>query len=105
MTHTHENGLAFALKVVERDARRRRPRWKVPDGDEIRRIRNGVGLSQDAFAERYGLNLDSLRKWEQNRARPEQPAVLLLRMVEASPADVERILDDIRRRQIADEMA
>ncbi len=105
MAHNPEAGLAFALKVVERDARRRRPRWKVPDGEEIKQIRNGVGLSQEAFAQRYGLNLDSLRKWEQNRATPEQTAVMVLRMVESSPEDVRRILDDVRSRHSINEPA
>jgi putative transcriptional regulator len=84
---------------------RRRPRWKIPDADEIKRIRTGIGLSQEAFAERYGLNLDSLRKWEQNRATPEQTAVMVLRMVESSPSDVERILNDVRTRHGAYEAA
>lgn len=105
MAQHPESGLSFARKVVERDAHRRRPRWKIPDAEEIKRIRNGIGLSQEAFAERYGLNLDSLRKWEQNRATPEQAAVMVLRMVENSPEDVRRILDDVRRHYTAHELA
>lgn len=33
-----------------------------------------------------------------NRATPEQAAILVLRMVESSPKEVERILQDVRNR-------
>src|SRR5207244_625157 len=42
--------------------------------NEVRSIRRRSGLSQAAFAARYGLNLRTLQDWEQGRAQPAGPA-------------------------------
>ena len=38
----------------------------------------GLGMSQPAFAEAFGLKLAVLWDWEQGRTRPEGPARVLL---------------------------
>ena len=38
-------------------------------GEQIQKIRQGLGLTQKQYAERLGVPLDNLRKWEQNRVR------------------------------------
>jgi putative transcriptional regulator len=60
--------------------------------DEVRSIRNGSGLSQAAFAERYGLNLRTLQDWEQGRAQPDGPARAYLLVILREPRAVERAL-------------
>src|SRR5947209_8796872 len=54
----------------------------VPD---VRRIREGLGLSQSAFAARFHLRERTIQQWEQGRALPDQPARVLLRTIEMSP--------------------
>ena len=38
-------------------------------GEQIQIIRQSLGLTQKQYAERLGVPLDNLRKWEQNRVR------------------------------------
>lgn len=38
--------------------------------NEIKGIRKSTGLTQRAFAERYHIPLDTLRKWEANLRKP-----------------------------------
>ena len=38
-------------------------------GEQIQKIRQGLGLTQKQYAERLGVPLDHLKKWEQNRVR------------------------------------
>ncbi len=59
----------------------------VPD---VRAIRARLDLSQEEFAERFGLGLRTLQEWEQKRRVPDSPARLLLRVIELDPDAVER---------------
>jgi putative transcriptional regulator len=59
---------------------------------EVRGIRQRRGLSQPAFAARYGLNLRTLQDWEQGRAQPDGPARAYLLVVDREPQAVERAL-------------
>jgi putative transcriptional regulator len=54
----------------------------VPD---VRVIREGLGLSQAAFATRFHLRERTIQQWEQGRALPDQPARVLLRTIEMRP--------------------
>jgi putative transcriptional regulator len=45
---------------------------------EVRRARRATGLTQAAFAERYGLKVGTLRDWEQGRIAPPLYAVAFL---------------------------
>ena len=38
-------------------------------GEQIQKIRQSLGLTQKQYAERLGVPLDHLKKWEQNRVR------------------------------------
>src|SRR3989442_15520380 len=60
--------------------------------NEVRSIRRRSGLSQSAFAARYGLNLRTLQDWEQGRAQPDGPARAYLLVILREPSAVERAL-------------
>jgi len=60
--------------------------------NEVRSIRRRSGLSQAAFAARYGLNLRTLQDWEQDRAQPDGPARAYLLVILREPRAVERAL-------------
>jgi putative transcriptional regulator len=74
----------------QRSARIVRPPAEV----DVKAIRTRLGLSQTAFARRYGFNRRTLQDWEQRRRRPEGPARLLLQIIDRAPELVERILVD-----------
>jgi putative transcriptional regulator len=64
----------------------------VPDNVDVRGIRADLGLSQEAFAKRFGFSLAAVRDWEQQRRTPEQAARVLLLVIPNDPAAVDRAL-------------
>ena len=64
----------------------------VPDNVDVRGIRADLGLSQDAFAKRFGFSLAAVRDWEQQRRTPEQAARVLLLVIAQDPSAVDRAL-------------
>lgn len=65
----------------------------IPDVD-VRAARQRLGMTQPAFAARFGVALPTLRKWEQGKRRPDGPARVLLRVIEREPDAVRRALTD-----------
>ncbi len=52
----------------------------------VRGLRGKLALSQAQFARRYGLDLATLRGWEQGRRKPDTANKTLISVIEASPA-------------------
>jgi DNA-binding transcriptional regulator YiaG len=63
-----------------------------PDAIDVKAIRERLGLSQDEFATRFGLDAASLRNWEQERTVPERAVRSLLRVIDVNPQAVEGAL-------------
>ena len=61
----------------------RRYRFTAPE--EIKQIREGVGVSQANFARMLGISLRTLQDWEQGRRRPNQAAQSLLAVAAKRP--------------------
>ena len=68
------------------------PARLVRGGPDVRSLRERLGLSQEAFAERFQISLRTIQEWEQRRRVPEGPALTLLRVIERDPKAVERAL-------------
>jgi putative transcriptional regulator len=60
-------------------------RYRVTPPDEIRCIRERVGVSQLRFAQMLGISLRTLQDWEQGRRRPNQAAQSLLAVAAKRP--------------------
>lgn len=58
---------------------------------EIKSIRETLHLSQAVFAQRLRTSVRTYQGWEQGKSRPNDQAVLLLRMVEKNPQIFEQI--------------
>ena len=58
----------------------------------VKRIRMKLHASQAAFAHMIGVSVDTLQNWEQGRRRPEGPALALLKVAEASPETLVKVL-------------
>ncbi|PWC40979.1 hypothetical protein TSO352_00100 [Azospirillum sp. TSO35-2] len=57
-----------------------------PDGGvSVRGIRLKLGLTQDAFAQRFGFKVSAVRDWEQGRKQPEAATRTLLLVIETDP--------------------
>ena len=64
----------------------------APDVPDVRAIRARLGLSRDAFAARFGLKVGAVREWEQGLRKPDPAARTLLKVIEAAPDVVERVV-------------
>lgn len=65
--------------------------WKDPFDLDAAKVRKLTGLSQRAFANRYGFSLRTLQGWEQGRVKPDKSSRTLLGLIAAAPQDIERI--------------
>ena len=95
----HSTGVDYAIKVTLAERRRRRPRWNPPTCEEIKRMRADLGLTQEVFADKFGFDLVSLRKWEQDRATPEQVSCMVMKMIQD---DHETVANLVSRAKLAE---
>lgn len=56
----------------------------------VRRLRERLRMSQEAFAHRYGLETAAVRNWEQGRRPLEGMALSYLRAIQADPVGTAR---------------
>lgn len=64
----------------------------VPEDIDVKAMRRKRGMTQEAFAMRYGFNIASVRDWEQFRVAPTGPVRAYLKVIEREPEAVERAL-------------
>jgi len=83
-------GLGEVLDIVE--GRAQPARAFAPAEIDVKAIRLKAGLTQQAFAARYGFSASAIRDWEQKRRRPEASARILLKVIEQRPDVVEEAL-------------
>jgi putative transcriptional regulator len=62
---------------------------RVPN---IKGIRKRLRLTQQQFAEMFGLSLSVVRDWEQGRFIPDQAARTLLKVIDRNPEAVKQAL-------------
>ncbi len=61
--------------------------------DDVQRARQRLGLSQDQFADAFGVSASTLRKWEQGQRSPTGAARTLMKIIEREPKAVMRALE------------
>jgi DNA-binding transcriptional regulator YiaG len=66
--------------------------YGAPDKIDIKTIREAMGLSQDDFALEFGLEVSTLRNWEQGRSEPDTAARNFLVTVAENPEAVRAAL-------------
>jgi putative transcriptional regulator len=59
---------------------------------DVKAIRTRLGLSQAAFAKKFGLAVGNVRDWEQGRSVPDRSARVLLKVIATEPEAVVRAL-------------
>ena len=59
---------------------------------DVKATRQRLGLSQAAFAAKFGFQPATLRNWEQGRTYPDGPARVLLAVIAKHPEAVEDAL-------------
>lgn len=53
--------------------------------DRVRRVRDGMGLSQAVFASALNVSGSTVRAWEQGKRSPDGPSLRLLEFAERDP--------------------
>jgi DNA-binding transcriptional regulator YiaG len=61
---------------------------------DVKSIREALGLSQSEFAARFGLEVATVRNWEQARTGMDRPTMALLRAIAAAPRVVAEALEE-----------
>jgi putative transcriptional regulator len=85
-------GIEDAVAYAKGDKRRSKAHViKVPQVN-VRAARRRLGMSQDRFAQSFGVSAATIRNWEQGRRRPEGPARVLLAVIDREPEAVKRAL-------------
>ena len=84
-------GLEQAVAYVKGEARRGY-RVHVPAHVDVKAIRTKLGMTQQAFAARFGFSINTLRHWEQGRREPEGPTRAYLLVIDRAPRVVEKAL-------------
>ena len=62
-------------------------------------IRTRMGLSHEAFAERFGLNAADLKDWESMGGVPDEAIRTYLRVIEREPEAVARAIAGMQREE------
>jgi len=58
------------------------------------KLRDRLGLTQEAFAAAYRIPIGTLRDWEQGRKRPDAPARAYLTVIARNPEAVAGFLSE-----------
>lgn len=85
MTEIPEITEAHLARSLPASTRRRFMGGRFESGEDVAALRRFVGLSQAKFATAMGISVHTLRNWEQDRRKPEGPAIALLRIVARHP--------------------
>jgi len=64
----------------------------IPENLDVKAIRESTGLTQEAFAHRYGFNLARLRDLEQKRTKPDSVVRAYLLVIQKNPKAVKEAL-------------
>lgn len=80
---------AVAIVQGEKDAARVH---LPPGGIDVRALRERLGLTRPAFAQRFGLAVAAIRDWEQGLRRPDPAARVLLMVIARNPGIVSQVV-------------
>jgi putative transcriptional regulator len=93
MSEVPEFTSAQMQAAIPAKLRRRLMSGQIETGEDVSLLRRFVGLSQVRFAEALGISVHTLRNWEQNRRRPDGPALALLRIAARHPRVIRENLE------------
>ena len=81
-----------ALDFVEGTADATEYRIHIPGEIDVKRIREGLHMSQAEFAEYFGFSVRTLQEWEQGRSIPRGVAKNFLILLQRNPEMVRSAL-------------
>ena len=78
-------GAQEALAFLHGDKSKGRAHMIINSKIDVKTIRKNTGLTQEKFAEAYGLSLSTLKKWEAGIRAPEGAAKAYLTVIAQHP--------------------
>jgi putative transcriptional regulator len=93
MTEIPELTTKQLARAIPARLRRRLMLGQFESGEDISALRRFVGLTQTRFAQAMGINVHTLRNWEQGRRHPDGPAIALLRIAARHPRIIRENLE------------
>ncbi|HEV2147627.1 MAG TPA: helix-turn-helix domain-containing protein [Longimicrobiaceae bacterium] len=96
--HQVVRGEAEPARRVRRTVTAREADVRPPQaytGAKIRRIREGMGVSQNVFARVLNASPDTVKAWEQDKRQPDGMALALLEVADRHP---EALMDRVRKK-------
>ncbi|MEE9391833.1 MAG: helix-turn-helix domain-containing protein [Planctomycetota bacterium] len=82
-------------RAISARLRKRLMAGKFETGEDVAALRRFVGLTQVRFAQAMGISVHTLRNWEQDRRKPEGPAIALLRIAARHPRVIRENLKSV----------
>jgi putative transcriptional regulator len=71
--------------AIERSKLKPSRRFEIKTANDVARVRNRLGLSQNKFARLLGISENTLQNWEQGRRKPAGAAKVLLKVAARHP--------------------
>jgi putative transcriptional regulator len=71
--------------AIERGKAKPSRRFEIKTANDVARVRNRLGLSQNKFARLLGISENTLQNWEQGRRKPAGAAKVLLKVAARHP--------------------
>jgi putative transcriptional regulator len=71
--------------AIERGKLKPSRRFEIKNANDVARVRNRLGLSQNKFARLLGISENTLQNWEQGRRKPAGAAKVLLKVAARHP--------------------
>jgi len=90
-SHSIRRGLEQAVTYAQGQAKKGY-RVHVPAHVDVKAIRTKLGMTQQAFAARFGFSINTLRHWEQGKREPEGPTRVYLLVIDRAPHAVQKAL-------------
>lgn len=59
---------------------------------DVKNLRKQLHLTQRKFSERYHINLETIRNWEQEKRSPDSAAIAFLTCIERNHKVIEKLL-------------
>jgi DNA-binding transcriptional regulator YiaG len=61
---------------------------------DVRVVREKLGLTQEQFALRFGLDVDAVQNWEQGRYQPDKATLAYLRVIARQPREAAKAQEE-----------
>jgi putative transcriptional regulator len=71
--------------AIERGKLKPSRSFEIKTANDVARVRNRLGLSQNKFARLLGISENTLQNWEQGRRKPAGAAKVLLKVAARHP--------------------